>query len=158
MSTNLLNRAIAFYPFRVSDGLTSGDDMGGIAITTVRLVTSQELESEFKQLGVQIQSKPEPVSEILRRGETHYTIPNRFTNEVLTVFLQQLIHEHKDQDLEALFILTQNRFQPDPDEAPLYPSDMVDQYRQMGVPEAQIQGLLLREKQLRTSDSKKDIE
>jgi hypothetical protein len=128
----------------------------GIVVTTISLVTRQELESQFEQIGARFESKPEPVSEILRRGKTHYTIPNRFCSEVLTIPLQELIQEYKDQDMERLFILVQNRFQPDPNEAPLYPSDLVDQYRQMGVPEAQIQALLLREKQLRTSHSKKD--
>jgi hypothetical protein len=121
----------------------------GIVVTTISLVTRQELEIQFEQFGTRFESKPEPVGEFLRRGKTHYTIPNRFSSEVLTIPLHELIQEYKDQDREGLFIFVQNRFQPDANEAPLYPSDLVDQYRQLGVPEAQIQELLLNEKRAR---------
>lgn len=125
-------------------------DKNGMLITTLSLVTRQELDSQFKQIGSRFESNSEPISAILRRGETHITIPNRFSSEFLTVSLEELLQDYKDQDLERLFLLIQNRFQPDAGETPLYPSDMVHHYRQLGMPEAQIQELLLKEK--RTKD------
>lgn len=133
-------------PMRFRQNATYYGQVGKV-VTTVSLVTKQELESQFKQAT----NKSESVSKILRRGETHITIPNRFSSEVLKIPLQELIQAYKDQNIDELFILIQNRFQPDPNEVPLYPSDMVDQYRQMGMPEAQIQELLLREQRTRNT-------
>jgi hypothetical protein len=121
----------------------------GVLVTTLSLVTRQELEKEFNQLGRKFESASEPVSEIISRGETHITLTSRFSNEVFSIPIEELIQEYKQQKLEELFIFIQNRFQPDPNETPLYPSDMVDEYRHLGLPEAQIQELLLKEKKTR---------
>ncbi len=125
----------------------------GIVTTTLSLVTHQELERQFKLLGVQLEGNPEPMSEIIRRGETHLAIPNRFSTEVLRIPLEELLHDYKDQIMEELFLFVQNRFQPDTDGAPLYPSDLVDEYRKLGVRESVIQELLLNEKRARDTRS-----
>lgn len=114
----------------------------GTLTTTVSLVTQQDLEHHLKLLGKQSANKSEPISAILRRGETHVTIPNRFSSEVMNIPLSELLLDYKDQKLEELFLFIQNRFRPDADETPLYLSDMIDEYRRLGVPESTIQELL----------------
>ena len=118
--------------------------MEGTIIFTADLISLAEALSRNNQ------QSSMTMNELLACGQSSITFPNPFSNTKFSLSFDEVKQVFPASDFDNSVVIADIRFQPDPTRNPtLYPSDMVEQYRSLGLAEEKIQELIEWEKTVR---------
>jgi hypothetical protein len=119
---------------------------------TISLVSRAEIDSMSRNFPLPAGARMEPVSVALENGQTHTTISLVNPQRTIVVSYQDIIAANPAVDLSDAFIHYEAQLQIDRSQGePLYPSDMVEIFRDVGISEEEIQRLIADEQSLRSS-------
>lgn len=122
----------------------------GVSITTVTLLTREAFMQGRE--GAMTGGKAMSFNELLSEGSVDLIVPNPHTGDEVRFSPEELRAAFAGSDLDNSFLQIQVKFVPDRiPENIRYPSDMVEELRQGGMPEEEIQKLLEAERLSRSS-------